>query len=356
MSDKMNPIQAKPGRRSGVELLRMLAAMAVIVLHFNYYPGSSGATDYAVGFNRAFLNLLECVCICAVNVFLLISGAFGSRGKRIKIRKLGLLLLQTSVFRFAANVVSCIVAHDLNVGKLLSALIPVNYYVILYVSLMLVSPFINAGLERLSDAALRRLALIAFLVFSAFSTLVDVAGEVSGNSLSGLSPVGIDGSMGGYTIVNFALMYLLGAWLGREERSRTKLAGTPLLATVLALSVLLLYLWRAYLPQTAWMYSNPLVIVEACAAFLLFSRMRFSSRWINRIAPAAFTCYLIHEYALYFLDYQKVGLSAFPIMLGTLALIVLGIYGLSAITHFIWNSIIARLFPDRSGGLTISAE
>ena len=47
----------KPGakalkRQSGVELLRILAAMAVVVLHFNYFTVDGGVADYATGFGR----------------------------------------------------------------------------------------------------------------------------------------------------------------------------------------------------------------------------------------------------------------------------------------------------------------
>lgn len=343
-------------RRSGVELLRILAALAVVVMHFNYYPGGSGAADYASGFSAVFLNFLECICISAVNVFLLISGAFGSRSKRIRIRKLALLLLQTMVFGAAVSFASGIMTHDLTVSRMLKALVPTNYYVTMYICLMLISPFINAGLERLSVSAVRKLVLAAVLVFSVYATLIDVLEEVSGVSFSGASPVGTGGSMGGYTFVHFALMYLLGAWLRREEDKLTAAIGMPLLAAGLALSAMLLYLWRAFLPGTAWMYSNPLVIAQACAQFMIFSRLRFSSRWINRVASAAFTCFLIQGYALYFLNFEKIGTSAFPILAGTVVVVPLAVYALSFFVYFIWNAVISRLFPEKAEGLTISAE
>ena len=346
---------AKPARQSGVELLRILAAMAVVVIHFNYYPGGVGAADSATGFAKILLEGLECLGVCAVNVFLLISGAFGSRAKRVKVRKLGLLLLQTIAFQVAANVALGVVTHVWDARKLLGALLPVNYYVILYVALMLVSPFINAGLERLSLPALRRLALIAFLVFSVFATLVDVAQEVTGTPLTGLSPIGIEGSMGGYTIVNFALVYLLGAWMKRDEAALRERLGTPLLLGALAGSVLLLFAWHRTLPGTAWMYCNPLVIVEGCAAFLLFDRLRFSSGLVNRIAPAAFSCYLLQGYALGLVNLEHVGASPLPLLLGALIGCAVGIYALSVAVYLVWNAAVRRLFKDGTEKLIISA-
>ena len=346
----------RPARQSGVELLRILAALAVVVLHINYYPGGVGVADVATGVGRTALDLLECLCICAVNVFLLISGAFGSHARSVKVRKLGLLLLQTSAFRVAANLALSAYGGDWDLRRILGAFVPVNYYVILYVALMLLSPYLNAGLARLSRAALARLALIAFLTFSVFATAVDVAKEVSGEALSGLSPIGIDGSMGGYTIVNFALVYLLGAWLRREEAALRQKLPTPLLLVAVAALCLLLLLWRRVLPGTAWMYSNPLVILEGCAVFLLFSRLRFSSGWINRIAPAAFTCYLIHGYALSLVSLERLGALPLPLVLGGMLVGAAGIYALSVAVHFIWSAAVDRLFRPGTERLTISVD
>ncbi len=189
-----------------------------------------------------------------------------------------------------------------------------------------------------------------------FATAVDVAKEVSGEALSGLSPIGIDGSMGGYTIVNFALVYLLGAWLRREEAALRQKLPTPLLLVAVAALCLLLLLWRKTLPGTAWMYSNPLVILEGCAVFLLFSRLRFSSGWINRIAPAAFTCYLIHGYALSLVSLERLGVLPLPLVLGGMLVGAAGIYALSVAVHFIWSAAVDRLFRPGTERLTISVD
>lgn len=342
-------------RQSGVELLRILAGMAVIILHVNFLPGGKGALDYAVGLNRTFLNALECLCICAVNVFLLISGFFGSHSKKIKVKKLGMILLQTILFRLVAHLGYCVLSREIVFSKLLLAMLPINYYVILYVALMLLSPFINAALERLSNAAQRRLVIICFLLFSVFSTLVDI-GEELGLTLSGLSPISLNGSVEGYTIVQFALMYLLGAWLSREADDLRKAMSTPLLSVGLAVTALLIYLWNALLPKTSLMYSNPLVILEACLALLLFCRMRFHSKWVNMIAPASFSCYLIHEYILPFLNYEQISANPLMFLAGTMLLVVVGIYALSVVAYYVWSWVTGKLFPDKTEGWIINAE
>ena len=47
--NRQNRNPEKADRHSGMEALRMLAGMAVIVLHFNYLPGGRGAMEGASG-------------------------------------------------------------------------------------------------------------------------------------------------------------------------------------------------------------------------------------------------------------------------------------------------------------------
>ena len=85
-------------RNSSIELLRILAGMAVIILHFNY--GSVLAVEQTTGLTHYILLIFETICICAVNVFIFISGYFGVESRSINLSKLLKLLIQTSVFNF----------------------------------------------------------------------------------------------------------------------------------------------------------------------------------------------------------------------------------------------------------------
>ena len=63
------------GRSSNLELLRLLSMFMILNLHsFWGYTHGTGILQ-AVDFFR------DCLCICAVNVFLIISGYFSIRSK-----------------------------------------------------------------------------------------------------------------------------------------------------------------------------------------------------------------------------------------------------------------------------------
>ena len=53
---------------------------------------------------------------------------------------------------------------------------------------------------------------VSFLVFSVYPIIVEVFEEAIGETLNGMSSIGLSGSDAGYMIVNFILMYIIGAF------------------------------------------------------------------------------------------------------------------------------------------------
>lgn len=62
-------------RNSAFDVLRILLALFVIALHFNN-SRDGGAFVFANGISREIVLLMEAFAICAVNVFLMLSGYF----------------------------------------------------------------------------------------------------------------------------------------------------------------------------------------------------------------------------------------------------------------------------------------
>ena len=87
-------------RESGIELLRIIAAMAVIILHYN--------SDYAFKLvspnsrNYYFLVLLEGFAIIAVDIYLIIAGYFMSSNNKRNLNKPLELLFQVVLIKLSA--------------------------------------------------------------------------------------------------------------------------------------------------------------------------------------------------------------------------------------------------------------
>ena len=337
-----------PKRNSSIELLRIFAGMAVVVLHFNFFK--MHAAEVTTGITQQTLLLLEAMCVCAVNVFIAISGYCSVNSRKINLSRLINLILQTSAFRFAFVLMACIVHDSFFIKRLLGSLLPVNYYVILYVSLMFVAPFINILMDKLDRTSLNKFILIAFTIFSVYPTAVDVLEECTGGKLGGLSSVSWIGSIQGYSIVNFTLVYIIGAYI-RKIEFINRYKKTTIIISIFV-TITLIYIWHALLPDTAYNYSNPLVIIEAILILMFFAKNDFSNNIINFIAPASFTCFLIHNNIFDYLKKIVVIEDSFVFVIGLLCACVLGMYLLSILIMRVWNVLYTLTIAKLANGLS----
>jgi len=335
---------AKLQRNANIELLRVLMGMAVVVLHFNFLPEGGGAASMATGANRYMLLFLESICIVAVNVFLIISGYFSANKKSVNLIKPIQLLIQLIVFNlilYLIQVIPAVGKKELNARGLIGAVVPANYYVIMYIAVLLLSPFLNVVINRLSKKGLFILGGWMFALFSVYPTLVDLLEDLMNVEMNGLNTVFITGSGAGYTIVNFVMCYLLGAILSKLDLDKFR---GSILFTVWIGCLIVLMIWRAVLPDTAWMYCNPIVIIESLVLFMMFAKSKIKGRWICTIAPASFSCYLIHGTLLHFINPESMADAPIWMLLGYLVLVIIVIYAISVAVYFIWNFATGKLF------------
>lgn len=90
----------KKERQSNIELLRILVIIGVVILHYNN-PGIGGGLKYAEegSINFYILYFLESMFVCAVDLFMLISGYFMCNSKRVNLWKPIELLVQVAAFK-----------------------------------------------------------------------------------------------------------------------------------------------------------------------------------------------------------------------------------------------------------------
>lgn len=127
------------------------------------------------------------------------------------------LFAQVIIFKEGIYLLRCIFGNtSFSFKTALMTLVPNNYFVILYSVIFIMSPYINLMIDNLSDGSFRKLVVLMFLIFSVYTTAVDVIGEFLDFEWVGLSPIGMYGSEYGYSIVNFVLMYMIGAYIKKE--------------------------------------------------------------------------------------------------------------------------------------------
>ena len=287
------------GRNSAIEILRILAMCGVVILHYNH-PSMGGAFSFAEMFSPKsyILYFLECMFACAVNTYLIISGYYMCGQKKISIWKLLKLIIEVIVIKEAVYILYVLMGMKTFSWKVVIIyLLPANYYVILYVALSLIAPFVNLLLDKLDTANFRKLLIVFGLVFAVWPTMVDVMITLSGNSLTGLSTVSMYGSQYGYCIVNFVLMYIIGAAI----RKKVFTLNSVVSVVGMLLSWGLMFVWSQIALYKNWgtsvvlSYCNPLVIISAVCVFFIFTnRKPFHSKIVNVLAKGSFTVFLLH--------------------------------------------------------------
>ena len=287
-------------RNSSIELLRIFAALGVVILHYN---GMGKAMEFSSGFSHQVLTVLECLCVCAVDLFIMISGYFlCTSQKRTWDKPVYLLLLLSFI-----SVICYIVKYwgNINIITIAHLFIPPhNYFVLLYVTLYIVSPYFNIVLSKLNAKDRTVLIVILMLLFSVYPTLMDSYQLVMHQEYMGISPVGAWGQQHGYTIVGFSLCYCLGGWL-RMNNIAARLTNRNVLILIVVL-LLCIYVWYnvekhtvlhnsvSLIDYNALSYSNPLVLALTFLLLLLFSKIHFQNKFINVMAKATFVCYIFH--------------------------------------------------------------
>ncbi len=332
-------------RQSNIELLRIFAIMGVIILHYNN-TSMGGALRFTEGLkvNHTILVILESVAICAVDLFVLISGYFLIGTNRRNMLKPIQLVIQVMVFSELQYLIKALVYRQvISARGIVYAIVPANYFVILYVVLYIISPIYNIAIGKLTGQSLKKLVAICFLLFSLWPTLSDVFNTITKYEWLGLSTIGMYGSQYGYTIVNFSLMYLIGAFLKLSEGEIN--ISRVMLVFVAVCSVIATALWSRIDTTTAWEYCQPFVVILSVAVFLLFKQIDIGHRkWINSLAESGFTCFLLHSVFLPFIRIEQFVTGSVWVMLLHIVAATIGIYCLCWVVYKIYSFVTGLVF------------
>lgn len=294
-------------RQANFELLRILAMLMVVVMHFLAQTGALPAAGKGrfPAEREIFGVLLESLCIVAVNVYVLLSGYFLSE-KSFSFRRLLKILLQILFYTLLIPPILALFGQlswqeAVNPYHLWRCLFPVEsghyWFVTAYVVMLLFSPMMNAAVRTLSRRQMKA-AILALLAFFCF-----------GKSLSVL-PFGTDRY--GYDFGWFCCLYLIAAYLRKYGSTFLygKKRGVALYliscAGVAVVSLVCLYLCAGtgaleYFASVPFHYNFLLCLTGALGLFAFFAGLMIpeggAAEAVRRISPAVFGVYLIHEHA-----------------------------------------------------------
>ena len=292
---------SKNQRNSNLELLRIIAMVFIVSHHFAVH--GFGDCNFVISNpNNYLIYFLGIFGKIGVDIFVLISAYF-MVNSRFTLRKL--LVLGGGVYFYSLAALLIVLlfvpAIPITPGLLLSAILPISHdaywFITCYVVLMLISPFLNKLVERLSKKDFLRLLALLIIMWSIYPTF-------TGNSF-------------GYSeLAWFVVLYFIGAFI-RLHLDINKFSSKKLFV-ILIVSFILLYLASSIMGQLAIIFNvknlangslgvinvvmflagdNKLfVLIISIMFFLIFlKRKEFSNKYINYVAGSTLGVYLIHD-------------------------------------------------------------
>lgn len=287
-----NPVSQ---RNHGIDLLRLVSAFYVIVLHTLYQGGvSDGVVPYS--YQDSICRAMLVFSFCAVNIFGIISGYVGYRDTVKPASLAGYLSLWLSVVFYSVTI--CTVYMFLLPGGVplrdwISMFFPLTrnlyWYFSAYTLVYFLAPYLNRFVHQTSAASLRKcFYLICFVIVPLEYLKRDF------------------GMCDGYSAMWLLILYLVGAIM-KKTQIGSRIPAIAVVFMILAVTVSFFYLnlkvsgIRFLIFDLSFeinhSYITPFYLCAAVFHVLLFSKFKFHpfvNKLIGFAAPAAFFVYIVN--------------------------------------------------------------
>lgn len=284
----------KNQRNSNLELLRILAMIFIVVFHLARH-GFDGVPFLLSNPNSTFLYFFGTLGKLGVDIFIIISAYFMVK-QRFTIRKL--LILGGEVYFYS---ILCLIIFTLfltpltpiSAQDILKSILPISHgywFIADYIVLMLLSPFLNIAIHKLSKSDFLKLLLLVLILWTVFPTFT---GECFGIC----------------EMIFFFVLYLIGGFI-RLHVDVDKINMKKLILFCIFSLIITTILFGGFdsinsLSQLSTFNKETSIIKQtysifivssAISLFLIFlKRKEFSNKYINYISGSVLGVYLIHS-------------------------------------------------------------
>lgn len=266
-------------RISNMELLRIIAMMMIISLHQNGTVDALASLKPG-GTNYYLSHIAESFSICAVNCYVLISGYFMIGKREAPVKKCLHLLVDVAFWGLLGYGCAFLLwGETAGIKEIVVAILPYikgqRWFVRDYIILVLLAPFLNVCLNRLSKYQYRILVALLLLIFSVWPSFFP-------------NPP-IDDY--GFSCVHFIHLYVLAGYL------KLHMCQVPKKIVCVACylgSVILIYGSALQGVGYAYAYNYLFVMTASVSMFLFFRGLTIQSTVINVLAAGVFDVFMIH--------------------------------------------------------------
>lgn len=299
-------LEIKNKRNYGIDLLRIISMLYVILLHS---LGQGGLLENTIvnSIQYKFVWLIEICAYGAVDIFAIISGyvSYNEKEKKFKISNYINLWLQVVFYDLLLTIIFNIVMPNLvSREDYIIAFLPVTnklyWYFTAYTGLFIIMPIINSGIRNCNDVILKR---IFFLIIIVFSFLDNISGRFNLND--------------GYSFIWITLLFILGSIIKKCKIGKNMKIHTILLIIVLLYSIT--YMYKIYGFEFSILdisinknlfvsYLSPTILLVSIFHVILFSRLEIKllgTKIIKFMASSAFAVYLLNTNKFVFNNVMK---------------------------------------------------
>lgn len=293
----------RPVRQASIELLRCVAMLMVITLHYLDKGGILTPLSRKQPGSGYVAWLLEAFCIVAVNTYVLISGYYLTESG-FKLSRLITLAAQILFYSAFVPVVLVLCGAfsvtDMTLYQLLNYLLPVQtkhyWFGTAYLLMYLFVPVLSAGVRQMSKKQLQSVIFLLVLIFSISKSVLPFQ-------------LGLDTD--GYDVTWFLCLFLIAAYV--------RLYGVHVLSSslkgwicygcsctgIFLLSVVIAFFSNRfgkfeYFIGSPYAYNHILCLLGALGIFYAFLHWNMPegilARVIRKIGPYTFGVYLLHEH------------------------------------------------------------
>lgn len=289
------------GRNSSIELLRILAMLMIISLHFWGFCINPSNEDMFT-FGNLFGWLCRGISYISVNLYVLISAYFLCKSN-FKFKKLLSLIIEVLFYSVVIYLLSVFCGNTtfswFNCIKAFLPIISSEYwFATIYVGLYILFPFLNLSIKALNKKSFNYLIIVLSLLFVVIPNFFFFSVWQNFGA--------------GYGIVWFVVLYYIGAYIRlyisqeyiQKHTQVIRLGAIVCLLSPFAAKILIALIekciWGSVIGSSAFYSNNSILIVPASVlTFMVFTTINIKSvrttNIINFVSKSTFAVYLIHN-------------------------------------------------------------
>lgn len=290
LKEKGEKMEQRKTRDSNFELLRIISIFIVIISHYNVH-GFNNIDIKNISFNLYLIKIFPVGCV-ANHIFILLTGYFTIKSHINYKKIIGLIIEMTfySLILYLFTIITNI--NSFNIINFIKSLFPIffgQWFIIYYILLCIITPFVNKFVSSISKTEYKKLIIVLILMLILIPSFTNNKWEFTKHDY-------------------FLLDYFLGGYIRLYGLNRFEKKSKKYLFLFCAMWILsvIVFIKIGELTNFTKLINNASYLIRknysfvvfglAFSLFLLFKAIKIKeNKFINYISSSVLGIYLIHD-------------------------------------------------------------